>query len=293
MRRTSIDNRCDGCSSARSPSSGGSVKFNSGYQECLGLIRQVLNDQPLQKVEGNLTERVIQHLERCLTNMDSQEIMKQRSPSPSIQSDSCSSFDEKDTVTSSPVSLVASPAHYGGTCSTSSVLDETESQHYFPRRSSLSSQYDLNSFETTPSSNASSPIDSANHDTTSSSILNVQPSRWTCGFQSVPVQVSPVLTAGNWNHNGNSKWENRQVAASSMLLCESNKWEMSDAHSMESWTSCPPQTSISPTHSFSNVSSPLQRPKPSPIQQLNLYNHHFSSIVPIPSMSKTSVWRPW
>lgn len=223
-------------------SSGGSGNnFRAGFNECTRLIRKVLNDQSLQKIEGNITDRVINHLEQYLTKIDPSEM--KRSPSPS-QNDSCSSFEEKDTVMSSGSSIIdgASPAHHG----LSSTSEDTESQHSFTRHSPPNYTSELTS---TPTS--LSPIDT---------------SRWTCGFKSVPLYGSPVLTAGSW--------EKRQVGSS--MLRESNKWEMtSDAHAMESWASCLPSQQFSPEI----------------VQQKNFYN--CISTMSSNESNKSKVWRPW
>ena len=101
-----------------------SSKFKAGFSECARLVRELLQAQ-CRKVEPALEQRLVEHLDHCLTTLDQVNQHKSpnshqlhhsmssssRSPSPvssfsshQMRSDSRSSFEGKDTVLLSPQS---------------------------------------------------------------------------------------------------------------------------------------------------------------------------------------------
>jgi len=225
-------------------------------------------------MEGDLQKRVGQYLEQCLTNLVS-ELNNRKSPSPSLGSDSCTSFEEKDVDPSEFAMDSSSPANR--VCSSSSTSEESRDSC---SRRSFSNE--INSFDLTSTPNASP-----------SNALTITPSRWTCGFKSVPFFGSPELAAGNLNEG--NRWENPQVVPSSMP-CES-KWKASDANIVELLACGIPSTSALPSDSSSSSLTSNQQYQHSPEviyrHQISLYDDHISLSSPKSDADHLKVWRPW
>jgi hypothetical protein len=278
-RRNNLrDNSNDGSTSCPipnsfSPRSNQSSRFKDGFIECARIVREVLHNQPQQTMEGDLQKRVGQYLDRCLTNLVPELLTNRKSPSPSLGSDSCTSFEEKDMEPSEFVMDSSSPANR--ICSSTSE----ESRDSCSRRSFSN---EINSFDLTSTPN-SSP----------SNALNVIPSRWTCGFKSVPFFGSPDLSAENLNQG--NKWENHQVVPSSMS-CE-RKWKTSDANIVELFACGVPSTSAFPSDSSSSSLTSNQHYQHSPEviyrHQISLYDDHISSPSLKSDADHMKVWRPW
>lgn len=277
--RNNLNDRCTGRPNiipSSSPPSSESSKFKAGFNECARIVREVLHNQPQQTIEGDLQKRVSQYLEQCLTNLLVPELVNRKSPSPSLGSDSCTSFEDKDIDHSEFLINGFSPANRR-VCSSSSVSEE--SQDSCSRRSFSN---EINSFELTSTPN-SSPRNG----------LNTIPSSRTCGYESVPLYVSPDLTVGILNQG--KKWENHQVVPS--FIPRESKSQSNDAADL---LACGfPTTSVFSSDSFSNsLTSPINQqyqysPEAIYRPQNSLYDDHILFSFSKSNAEQLKVWRPW
>ncbi|KZS07260.1 Class E basic helix-loop-helix 40-like protein [Daphnia magna] len=267
----------DTCSSP----SGDSFNFKAGFKECARVVREVLRHQQQQTVEENLHKRISWHLENFLANIDPDQIQR-KSPSLSLGSDSCSSFEEKDMLVSSPELLPhrSSPVNHA-LCSSSSASDESQDSCH---RRSFSNKTNCFEFTSTPNP---SPVNALRTDIAST--------RWTCGFKSIP-HGSPDSMADNWNQRTNRQLTRHRIMPSSMPS-ESNG-KANDANNTDLWTCGFLATSTSPPGSScsSLASSPTQyhyAPEIIRRQGVSPYDDHISLSLPKPEAEKSMVWRPW
>ncbi len=222
-------------SSSSSPSSSpdsSASKFKAGFSECARLVRDVLQSQ----VESaGLDQRTSQHLERCLSNLDRVLMMHHpmRSPSPShsSSSESCSSYDVKDTVLMSPRSQSTvdrnSPVDQLMLWSAKSAFIPSSGIHH--RRRSSSSH-----LETYP---VARPLSSYSPD--SSPVASYQLS--SDGYVGTPSSALNLTAAVSTVEGRNIKWQQqqqRQMVTSPLQQQQQqqqqhSEWQMSDAHVME------------------------------------------------------------
>lgn len=187
-----------------------STKFRAGFSECARLVRDVLQSQ---MESAGVDHRTSQHLERCLANLDRVLMVHQtsiRSPSPShcgssSSSESCSSFEGKDTVLLSPQSTIDRASPVTERVMMWSAKSAFVPSSYHRRRS--------NSGEVPSSFSPDSSVGADHHPSDGSST------------------PSSALTAAVPN-----KWHQRQVATSptqQQQQQQHGEWQMSDAHVME------------------------------------------------------------
>ncbi|XP_057374341.1 uncharacterized protein LOC130695238 [Daphnia carinata] len=276
--RNGLGERGTGFSDTCSSPSSDSSNFKAGFKECARVVREVLRQQQQQTVEENLHKRIGWHLENFLANIDPDQIHR-ISPSLSLGSDSCSSFEEKDMLLSSPELLPhrSSPVNHA-LCSSASE----ESQDFCHRRSFTNK---TNGFEFTSTPN-SSPANVFRTDVASS--------RWTCGFKSIP-HGSPDMT-DSWNQRTNSQLTRHRIMPSSWS--SESKGKANDVYNTDLWTSGFLATSTSsPVSSSSSLApSPTQPTCASEIMRqrgVSPYKDHISLSLPKPDAEKSSVWRPW
>ncbi len=257
MERDNLrDDYCTKMSIPRLLSPGGSAKFKAGFSECARLVREILCGQESRKMGEDDHRRIFQQLEEYLRNFDTASTIN-RSHSPSLQSDSCSSFEEKEIATSSPRSL-----SHRASISISLASEEIENQYSYPTHSSFN-QNSINGFELT--SPMASPI---NKETTTS--------RSNCGLKAGPFYTSPNVTICNCYTESKSRMENHQIGTS--MRFENN---------FETWF-----TSGSTSESFSGpfTSSPVDN---SPTIISNSPYEHTPLTTCVSHVEKSKVWRPW
>lgn len=280
MRGSLSEHHTSGSDTSLSPS-GEPSNFKAGFKECARVVRQVLCHQPQQTIEENLHTRVGWHLERCLAKIEFEHIQR-KSPSLSLGSDSCSSFEQNYFLTSSPelCSQRSSPTNHA-LCASSSVSEE--SQDSCPRQSFSN---EMNGFEFT-STPRPSPVSALRTD--------ISATRWTCGFKSVP-HGSPDSMADNWHQNSNNQSRRHQIMPSSLQY--ESKGKASDVHKIDLWTWDFPGTSSSTSDSSSTslATYPTQQhysPEIIRRHRISQYDDHIPLSLPNHESEKSNVWRPW
>ncbi|KAI9556883.1 hypothetical protein GHT06_016676 [Daphnia sinensis] len=267
----------DTCSSPSADSS----NFKAGFKECARVVREVLRHQQQQTVEENLYKRIGWHLENFLANIEADQVHR-KSPALSLGSDSCSSFEEKDMLLSSPEFLPhrSSPVNHA-LCSSSAASEESQDSCH---RRSFTNKTNCFEFTSTPNS---SPVSVFRTDIASS--------RWTCGFKSIP-HGTPDM-ADNWNQRTNSQLTRHRIMP--YPLPSESIGNANDALNTDVLTCGLLATSTSsPVSSSSSLApSPTQnhyapqimlRPGVSPYDDRNM-SLPFSK----PEAEKSRVWRPW
>lgn len=208
------------------------AKFKAGFSECARLVRDVLQSQ---MDSTGLDHRTNKHLERCLANLDRALMMHQsvRSPSPlHSSSESCSSFEGKDTVLLSPQSTTdrSSPVDHALLWSSKATAFTPPDQHIGGRRCRSSSSHDVQS-PSFPYSPDSSPVVADQHSSDCSMFMSTPSSALTA-----TAAVSSAVEGRNIiNNKSSGKWQQqRQVVTSPFQQHQQHsEWQMSDAHVME------------------------------------------------------------